>query len=98
MNTAVHSAEKAPHEFVVLHVRYLAAHRPFVDDGASRNETLASLKPRVLDFFKLSEESGKTYTFMLGDKALTNLSTTLGELAEGKNELKLDLDEQYEQG
>jgi hypothetical protein len=102
MNTEFQSAEKAKHEFLILHVRYLGAHRPFVDDGAPRTETLAELKPRVLEFFKLTEgggqHGGKIYTFAHAGKPLTDLSATLGHIAEVSNELKLDLVEQFEQG
>ncbi len=98
MNATIESGEKAKHEFLILHVRYLGAHRQFVDDGALPTETLAELKPRVLDFFTLSEQGGKTYTFSHDDVPLTNMSETLGKLAAGKHELKLKLVEQFEQG
>jgi len=98
MNTMIEPPDGRHHEFLVLHVRYLGSHRPFIDDGASRNETLAELKPRVLDFFKLAESDGKTYSFVLHHDPLTDMSKSLGQLAEGRHELKLKLVEQFEQG
>lgn len=98
MSTTIESGEKAKHDFLILHVRYLGAHRPFVDDGALPTETLAELKPKVLEFFTLSEQGGKTYTFSRDDTPLTNMSETLAQLASGKHELKLKLVEQFEQG
>lgn len=59
-------------------------------------------KPKILAFFELTESSGqqggKVYTFAMSGTPLTDLSVTLGTLAAGKHELKLDLIEQLEQG
>ncbi len=98
ITTTIQAIEKVKHEFLVLHVRYLGVHHLFVDDGAPPTETLAQLKPRVLDYFRLSETGGKTYSFSHDGKGLTNLSTTLGDVSEGKHELTLKLVEQFEQG
>jgi len=98
MTASIESGAKPKHEFLLLHVRYLGAHKQFVDDGASRSETLADLKPRVLEFFKLTETHGKTYTFYHDKIALPDLSVTVGTIAAGDGELKLKLVEQYEQG
>lgn len=87
---------------LVLHVRYLGARRQYVDPHAALSETLSDVKPKVLDFFKLTETpgqpGGKVYTFALGTTPLTDLSATLGSLADGKHELSLSLIEQLEQG
>ena len=92
----------APHETLVVHVRYISARQPFVDPKARATETLSAFKPRVLAFFKLVEgdvEGGtKVYTFAVDGTAVTDLEVTLGKLAAGKHELKLDLLEQFKQG
>lgn len=98
------SAERhaAPHETVSVRVRYLGARRPFEEPKEPVNETLAELKPRVLDFFKLKEGPAnggtKFYVFTLDDVVLTDLNARLGTLAKGHHELKLDLLERFEQG
>jgi len=85
-----------------LRVRYLGARRPFEEEKAPVGETLAQLKPRVLEFFKLKEgptDGGtKVYVFSLDGNVLTDLNATLGALAKGHGELKLDLLERFEQG
>jgi len=92
----------APQNTFEVRVRYLGARRPFEDPKAPAGETLAELKPRVLDFFKLKEgpmDGGtKVYVFAMDGVVLTDLSTTLGALAAGHHELKLDLLERFEQG
>lgn len=85
------------------HVRTGAhTHRQYVDQHASSTATLASIKPAILAFFHLSEDAGqpagKVYTFSHAGTPLTDQSVTLGSLAEGGHELKLDLVEQFEQG
>lgn len=56
----------------------------------------------MLEFFGLVEgsvEGGtKTYHFALDGIVLTDPGATLGSLAQGKHELKLDLIERFEQG
>lgn len=85
-----------------LKVRYIAARKPFVEEKAPDGETLATLKPTVLKFFGLVEGAvdgvTKTYEFSLNGKVLNDLGVTLGTVAQGKNELKLDLIERFEQG
>jgi hypothetical protein len=92
----------APHKTIDLRVRYLGARHPFEDPKAPAKESLAELKPRVLDFFKLKEgpaDGGtKVYVFAIHGVVLTDLSETLGALAKGHHELKLDLLERFEQG
>lgn len=91
-----------PHKTVNLRVRYLGARRPFEDPKASAKETLAQLKPRVLDFFNLKEgpvDGGtKVYVFAMDGVVLTDPNVTLGALAEGRHDVKLDLLERFEQG
>lgn len=102
MSTHDQVAAQAIPRHLVLHVRYLAAARPYVDPQASPTETLSAAKPRILDFFKLSEaptpQGGKVYTFVKDGVAITDLSVMLGDLAEGRHELKFDLVEQLVQG
>ena len=94
--------QTAPHEAIDLRVRYLGARRPFEDPKAPAKEALTELKPRVLDFFKLKEgpvDGGtKVYEFAMDGVVLSDLSVTLGALAKGHHDLKLDLLERFEQG
>ncbi|MBI3528639.1 MAG: hypothetical protein HY067_11795 [Betaproteobacteria bacterium] len=102
MENQTQMAAEAKQKTLELQVRYIGARRRYEDPHASVNETLSSIKPKVLDFFGLSEtpgqQGGKVYTFALGGTPLTDPSVTLGRLAEGRHELKLDLIEQLEQG
>lgn len=104
MDNAVQQGEKGAqhHQTLSLRVRYIAARKQYEDPKASKFETLAALKPKVLAFFDLKEgsvEGGtKTYFFAHNGVVQTDLSLTLGTLAEGKEELKLDLIERFEQG
>lgn len=92
----------APHKTIDLRVRYIGARRPYEDPKAPSGETLAGLKPRVLDFFKLEEGAAdggtKVYVFALNGVALADLNATLGSLADKHHDLKLDLLERFEQG
>lgn len=96
------AVEASKQKTLVLRVRYVGARRQYVDPHASLSATLSDVKPRVLEFFQLTETpgqpGGKVYTFALGTTPLTDLSATLGSLAEGKHELSLSLIEQLEQG
>jgi hypothetical protein len=85
-------------ESLVLDVRYLGAKKHYVDPHASTAASLAQEKPKVLNFFSLKETPEKIYVFSQDGTPITNLSVTLGQLAQGKHELKLDLVEQLVQG
>lgn len=104
METEVQEGQQAAHnnKTLVVRVRYITSRKQFVDPQALQEESLADLKPRVLEFFELVEgsiEGGtKTYQFALEGIVQTNLGATLGSLAEGKHEIKLDLIERFEQG
>lgn len=103
MQPEIEAGHKVAHqETLVVRVRYIGAREPFVDPKAHAMEALNAFKPRVLAFFKLVEgdaEGGtKAYTFAADGVAVTNVETTLGTLAAGKHELKLDLLEQFKQG
>ena len=102
MHTEVQQGSQAAHNTLVVMVRYITSRKQFVDPQARQEETISALKPRVLDFFELVEgsvEGGtKTYQFALEGIVQTNLEATLGSLANGKHELKLDLIERFEQG
>lgn len=97
-----HDHDRGHHKTLALRVRYISAKKPFDDPHARVDEPLTDLKPRVLSFFKLSEGAvdggNKTYHFSHNNKTLTDLSVTLGSLADGKHELKLDLIERFDQG
>lgn len=86
---------------LTVQVRYLAARRPFVEKVDSL-QTLQAMKATVLKFFDLVEGSvdggNKAYNFALDGIVQTDTSVTLGSLAAGKHELKLDLIEQFIQG
>lgn len=102
MTTATQEGHKADHNIIAVRVRYIGAHKPFVDSHAKLDETLTTLKHRVLSFFNLVEgsvENGtKVYVFTHDSVELTNLSQTLRQLATEGHEIKLDLLEQFEQG
>lgn len=104
MNIEVQEGQKAAHQHntIVVSVRYITSRKRFVEPQAQPEESLATLKIRVLDFFELAEggvEGGtKTYQLALDGIVQTNLGATLGSLADGKHELKLDLIELFEQG
>lgn len=84
-------------------VVYPAAREPFRDEEASSNESLQSLKERVLAAFSLKEgQSGDgnvtTYTFYRGNDPLSDLTKTIGEVSGGKPALELKLSQQIVQG
>lgn len=85
-----------------LKVTYPAAGEPFHQKDAPSDETLGALKPMVLNFFGLKEgeQGGQQidYVFFKGKDRLTDLSVTLGALAEGTNSLALKLSQQIIQG
>lgn len=102
MTTKIEEGHKAEQHLIAVRVRYIGAQKPFIDEHAKSDETLAALKQRVLSFFGLVEgsvENGtKVYVFSHNSVELTNLSQTLGQLATEDHEIKLDLLEQFEQG
>lgn len=104
MEAEIQEGRQAAHHqtTLVVRVRYITSRKQFVDPQAQQGETLAALKPRVLEFFGLVEgnvEGGtKTYHFALDGIVLTDPGATLGSLAKGMHELKLDLIERFEQG
>lgn len=84
-------------------VTYPAAGKPFQDDSASFEETLQSLKDRVLDAFGLKEGQTPdgnvaTYTFYRGKDPLSDLTQTIGDISGGKPALQLKLSQQIVQG
>lgn len=87
--------------YLTVTIRYAAATKPFVDTKALEAESVAHLKARVLEHFKLQDSppgEGKTYSLALGEDLLTNPSATLGSLVQHGNHLKLSLVEQFTQG
>jgi hypothetical protein len=79
----------AKHRSIDVTVKYVAG-RPFHDNDASQNETLASLKRRVLTHFGLEEvntpEFKKTYNFHDRKGQVDDLAQTLGQYAERHHE------------
>lgn len=104
IETQAHHPDRhpAPHRTIDLRVRYIGARRPFEDTRADARETLAQLKPRVLEFFRLKEGEAnggtKVYEFAQNGVVLADLSQTLGSLADKHHDLKLDLLERFQQG
>lgn len=90
------------HDTLALRVRYLASPKPYVEAKVPLSETLATLKPVVLDHFGLVEgpvDGGrKEYAFAAHGVIQSNLDETLGNLAQGEHELELKLLEQFIQG
>lgn len=86
---------------VVVRVRYAPVKQPFTENHALQTDTLADVKARALAHFHLSEGSvdggSKTYSLSFNDVVQTNLSLTVGELAE-HHQLSLLLVEQFTQG
>lgn len=98
-NENKHGHNEAKNETLTVKVRYIGARQAFIEPHAREDETLITFKPRVLSFFHLMEgNGGKVYTLAVEGTAVTDLGKTLGQLAAGKHELKLDLLEQFEQG
>ena len=86
---------------ITVTVRSAAATKPFVDAEALAAESVALLKARVLEHFRLQDSppgEGKTYLLVLGEDLLTNPSATLGSLVQHGHHLKLSLVEQFTQG
>ena len=53
----------------------------------------------IFEYKAMSADGGtKVYVFSLDGNVLTDLNATLGALAKGHGELKLDLLERFEQG
>ncbi|MGA2623824.1 MAG: hypothetical protein ABSF91_08235 [Bacteroidota bacterium] len=82
---------------IKVQVHYIAAGKPFQKD-AQPSETVGELKTQALVAFGLSEGGGKTFKLFHQKQELLNMSQTLGEIADGKKELKLDLEEVLIQG
>lgn len=101
MNTETMAA-KPPHaQLLQVQVRYVAKAKPFEDRMASET-TLSSLKPKVLEFFGLTEGNvgggTKNYNFVYNETTVTDLGLTLASLAGSEHEIKLKLVEQLTQG
>ena len=84
-------------------VHYAAAAKPYEQDHANRQETVATLKANVLNAFGLTEgqhADGNTYTYTLYNHRapLENLSETLGQVAGDKHTLEFKLSQQVTQG
>lgn len=90
------------HDTLILHVRYLASPKPYVDPKALLTETLGALKPVLLNYFGLVEgpvDGGrKEYALSAHGVIQSNMAETLGNLAQGKHQLELKLLEQFIQG
>lgn len=86
---------------VVVRVRYAPVKPPFIENHTPLTDTLADVKTRALAHFHLSEGpvdgGSKTYSLSFNDVVQTNLSQTVGELAEHR-QVSLLLVEQFTQG
>lgn len=102
MNTKALGENAPHHHHLVVQVRYLAANRPYVDPKADGTETVAQLKPRVLEYFGLVEgdvDGGrKQYAFSVGGITLIDLNVSLASIAGDKHRVELTLLEQFIQG
>lgn len=106
MNTKDPGGESADHkkekDELLVQVRYLAAHQPYVEPHAAATDSLGQLKARTLTHFGLTEGpadgGNKAYFLSLAGETLTNLEVTLGSLADGKHRLEFTLVEQFIQG
>jgi hypothetical protein len=103
MNTIASSSEQnAHHETLNVKVRYAASGKPYVNPKANPDETLATLKQQVLQFFGLVEgevDGGrKEYILTYQGVQQTDLSVKLGQLANGEHHLEMNLIEQFIQG
>jgi hypothetical protein len=92
-----------PRREIKLTVRYSAAARPFKDNNAAIDETVADLKRRVLRAFGLSDGGDPTVYRLFHDRTmLDNEAITLGEIEGGEGdadrELVLRLAQQVTQG
>jgi hypothetical protein len=100
MNSATQA--EISHRTITVQVRYLGSHRPYVDPKADAAATAGSVKTAALAFFGLVDGGGqagtKSYTLSKETVAVTDLSITIEQLADGKHQIKLDLIEQLEQG
>ena len=85
-------APPEPHTINVT-VRFAAAPKPFQDHDARRDETLGLVEGQ-------STPDGNTVTYKLyhGKAELTDLSATLGSLAEQAHALELKLSQFVQQG
>jgi len=86
-----------PKEQIHVQVHYIAAAKPFVKDFAPET-TVAILKTEALEKFKLTESGNKSYKLFLHKKELNNPAATLAQVAEGKHDLNIDLEEFITQG
>ena len=90
------------HDTPVLRVRYLPVPKPYVEPKTRGAETLSELKLLMLTHFGLVEGEAnggrKEYAFAAHGLIQTNLGETLAALAAGKQNLELNLLEQFIQG
>lgn len=96
-------AEKQGNRELTVQVRYSAATHPFVDSHASRQETIGSLRKRVMEAFGVTDQqlpdgSSKIFFLYHENRKLENPNETLGDLAGHERVLKLKLVETVIQG
>lgn len=100
ISTGEENAQKKSQD-VVVRVRYAPVKQPFTDNHVKQTDTLAEVKARALAHFHLSEGpvdgGSKTYSLSFNGVVQTNLSLTVGALAE-HHQLSLLLVEQFTQG
>jgi hypothetical protein len=84
-------------EDIHVQVHYIAAAKPFIKDF-SPETTVGILKAEALDRFKLVEDGTKSYKLFLHKTELDNPTATLADVAGGKHDLNIDLEEFITQG
>jgi hypothetical protein len=97
------SIEKRGSSELTVQVRYSAATQPFIDSHASRQETVGSLRERVMAAFDVTDQqlpdgSSKIFFLYHENRKLENLNEILGDLTERERALKLKLVETVIQG
>ncbi len=88
---------------LTVQVRYAAATAPFVDSHASRDETVGSLRTRVMEAFGVTDQqlpdgSSKIFFLYHDNRKLEAPQETLGSVAGSEQILKLKLVETVIQG
>ncbi len=80
-----------------VEVHYIAAAKPFIKDFAP-DTTVGTLKAEALNTFHLVEGGAKSYKLFLHKIELNNAAATLADVAGGKHNLNIDLEEFITQG
>lgn len=82
---------------IQVEVHYIAAAKPFIQEFPP-DTTVGTLKAEALNRFQLVEGGTKLYKLFLHKNELNNAATTLADVAGGKHNLNIDLEEFITQG